>query len=1035
MRLRYRPFQAVAIATLAALITACAAFAPLYDRAMRQALTDISIARTPASVAGLQMTGTTQLGGFTFATHNDTDPPTPEVVAAKLPEDLRDAYADPVLGYSALVISEPGRSSDPRGQLIWRAGQCEHVTMVEGSCPDATGEIAISEADVENFGLGVGDTVRVAGIPRDLARRTVVPSVPLVVTGIYEQQRDDYWFGLNLTGLSGAVDSTPPPHVQHDIWLTERGTFDSSEVPPLPSQASTVGYPLDPAAVGVDDVLALGSEIEHLKDDARRDPANGVSVEVYSGLPDIADEIREQTEQSRVTVPLLMAQLGLLAVVVLWLVLLAVTEQRRPEVALARLRGRGRQGARRLLLGELLPVTLAGVVPGVLLAVGGVALARTSVLPGEAPFELGVPLLAAVGLAAAVLTAVTVLAVLRVSREPVETLLRRVPPRPAGFALGVAEALVIAGAGSVVVLFATGGLDGPIALAAPGLLAIVVGMVLAHLTTPTAAIAGRRMLRNGKVRAGVSFLDAARSPATRRIVAIVTLASALAVFSADALLVGDRNRASASEQGAGAALVVDVVGPDLAAVRTALTEVDPDGERVTPVVRLVPPGKDASGTLAVVPSQFQHVALFPGGAPDPALWERIAVPDAQPIELTGSSLAVDIDDATLRSERLDGEPHPVQLGLEVVNERGETLQVLLGELDGPADHTHVEVPVGCREGCYVTGVWLRTLPGATIDGSATFRNLVGLSDTGTEPVALGPAYLWAGLDDPVDGTVSPSSEDPEQLTIEVHGEGASQLTMSQVWLPGTVPALVAGELPPGSDDNGFSLVNIDGEVSDAARVATLERVPASPPDTAVVNLDLVERGSAITSSAVIELWFAEDDEALLAEVTEALDRQGVDVSGTTTLAGVRQEYDESTAAWSLQLAALIGAAALVIALLVLVVSAASSWRFRTRDLAALRMSGVPSRSIGAMAVAAQLPAVVVGVVAGAVAGLVGAHLALPIVPLFAEAPEVSTLDLGTAWVGVVVATVGALVVLGLGSVLIGRALARRSDIRRLRETL
>jgi ABC-type antimicrobial peptide transport system permease subunit len=259
--------------------------------------------------------------------------------------------------------------------------------------------------------------------------------------------------------------------------------------------------------------------------------------------------------------------------------------------------------------------------------------------------------------------------------------------------------------------------------------------------------------------------------------------------------------------------------------------------------------------------------------------------------------------------------------------------------------------------------------------------------------------------------------------------------MSQVWLPGTVPALVAGDLPAGSDDNEFALVNLDGEETDAARVATLERAPASPPETALVNLDLVERGSAVSSSAVIELWFAEDDDALLADVADALEEQGVDILGTTTLADVRQAYDESTAAWSLQLAALIGVAALVIALLVLVVSAASSWRFRTRDLAALRMSGVPSRSIGAMAVAAQLPAVVVGVVAGALSGLAGAQLALPIVPLFAEAPQVSTLDLGVAWGGVVLATLGALVVLGLGSVLIGQALARRSDIRRLRETL
>jgi hypothetical protein len=55
--------------------------------------------------------------------------------------------------------------------------------------------------------------------------------------------------------------------------------------------------------------------------------------------------------------------------------------------------------------------------------------------------------------------------------------------------------------------------------------------------------------------------------------------------------------------------------------------------------------------------------------------------------------------------------------------------------------------------------------------------------------------------------------------------------------------------------------------------------------------------------------------------------------------------------------------------------------------------------------------------------------------LFAEEPEVSTLDLTTAWGASFSAAVAALLVLGLGSVLIGRAGARRADLRRLRETM
>ena len=238
---------------------------------------------------------------------------------------------------------------------------------------------------------------------------------------------------------------------------------------------------------------------------------------MHSGLPSIAQDLRHQTRQSRVTVPLLMAQLGLLAVIVLWLVLLAVTEQRRPEVALARLRGRGRRGARDLLLGELLPVALVGVVPGAAAAVLGAWVARTLVLPGRAPFELGRRLRRG-GRAGrrGAHRASRLLAVARVAREPVATLLRRVPPRRAGWALGVGDALVVAGAGAVVVLFATGGLDGPVALAAPGLLAVVVGLVLAHLTAPSAALVGPRAGRprpGGGRASACSTRPGARPPA------------------------------------------------------------------------------------------------------------------------------------------------------------------------------------------------------------------------------------------------------------------------------------------------------------------------------------------------------------------------------------------------------------------------------------------------------------------------------------------------------------------------------------------
>jgi len=153
------------------------------------------------------------------------------------------------------------------------------------------------------------------------------------------------------------------------------------------------------AATGIDQLLELGPRIEDIDLSAKKAATRGQDATVYTGLPQLADSVGAERAQSRVTIPLLMLQLGLLALVVLWLVLAAATEQRRPEVALALLRGRGRRGARNLLLRELLPVVLAGVPLGVVAAGMLCWAARMLFLPGAAPFEIrpGLVLTALIG--------------------------------------------------------------------------------------------------------------------------------------------------------------------------------------------------------------------------------------------------------------------------------------------------------------------------------------------------------------------------------------------------------------------------------------------------------------------------------------------------------------------------------------------------------------------------------------------------------------------------------------------------------------
>ena len=83
-----------------------------------------------------------------------------------------------------------------------------------------------------------------------------------------------------------------------------------------------------------------------------------------------------------------------------------------------------------------------------------------------------------------------------------------------------------------------------------------------------------------------------------------------------------------------------------------------------------------------------------------------------------------------------------------------------------------------------------------------------------------------------------------------------------------------------------------------------------------------------------------------------------------------------------------------------------------------------------MSVAAQLPAVLVRGGRRHGGRRVRRALALPIVPLFADAPSVSTLDLDVAWGPVLLAAAAALVVVRGRGALIGRVMARRAGLPR-----
>lgn len=630
---RYRPGQALTVGLLAAVVVASAVFATLYDRATQQALVDVELSQAPVQESGLRL-----------STPNTADlPAAVDELTQLLPGKARALYEPPVGGARGLagVVADRGAPALV-GQMVWRADFCAHVKVIRGRCPRSAGEVAVSEADADWFGYRPGAAVRFAGDKP--TPESAAPIGGLRVVGVYRQHASAYWFGQRLTGMSGVLDQTPERRVQHDTWLTPEATFDARHIPRLPEESATVELALNLRKAGVDEIAELAPVTRRLMGQAL-----GAGFTAATGLPDIAAEVNRQRDQTRVTVPLLMVQLGLLVVVVFWLVLDTLCEQRRPELALSVLHGRGRRGARWRLGSELLPPLLGGALLGGVAALAACAATTRLFLPGDAGVELrAAPVVAAVG-SLSVLVVLVGVAAWRVMRAPVLSLLMTVGARRTGWGLGAWETLVLVASGTAVLGFVTGWLSGPVALAGPMLLALVVGLLLAHVVVPLATRSGSWLLRRGRLVVGVSVLGAARGQAARRTVAIVTVATALLVFSADVLVVGSRNRAAAAEQVAGARLVADVDGTDLAAVRHALREADPGGRAVTPVVRVQTPGIDATQTLAVVPDGFRSIALVRAGDARSVPWNELTPPRVSSVDVTGSRVTGSADASSLVS--------------------------------------------------------------------------------------------------------------------------------------------------------------------------------------------------------------------------------------------------------------------------------------------------------------------------------------------------------------------------------------------------
>lgn len=1018
--IRYRPWQSLVLVCLSAVVAGTAILAPLYDRALQQAMVSSLIAKASPDVASVSVRSAGR-----FDNRGAHAPYATSRMLSQFPESARPYFQDPITTMAASVVAIDPANASPVGSLMNRDDMCSHVEFSAGSCPSTEDQIAISADDADVFGWWVGDAIR-AEESSPLLDSPVAHRRTLEVVGIYTTDPDQaYWVTRSPVGRAGLVNGEGA--TQHDGWLTAPETLAKTAAKaPLEGHRwsawtvpeRTVDLLLDRDKIGVDELFAMAGPLETflVRPVGQMTYRTGATATALSGLPDVISRAETGRDHAHQLVPLFVVQLALLAALALWLVLGAAVEQRRPEVAVVRMRGGDARSCRRLLVAELGPPILLGWLVGLVVAAFALLLIGRQWLDPDLDLEIR----PAVVVTAAGVLVVEVLMLLAGTWATVTAnasdLLRRVRPRT-GWAVSLGRAMLVVMCAAAFAATATGSLNGWVATAAPTLLAIGSGLLLAFLLGPVAGRSGGRLLTRGRLVAGLGLVQLGRRTGMRTAIATIVAAAALLAFAVNALGVGERNRTELARATVGAPTVLRAEGTDLAAVRAAVRELDPSGDTATVVV--VASSAGGMSTMAVVPEEFARVAAFTsdGVARQVAAALRPAGPE--PIELRGTQLTLDAEwRHALRTET--GEP-PVGLGALVVGQDAEAEEVPLDpgrRQEAGLRWSTDELP--CAEGCVLTGLVVHNRTEADLAGVVTIRE----ASVEGSPLPLGSPGEWTDATLHSRGSVVPR-ESASGMAFRTTVDRGFDARIGHLSVPARIPAVTSGELPPDSQDELFTSVGLDGVLREMQQVETEPYFPGAPADTAMVNLDLLERdGTDLDLATRLLVYLGPSVSA--ADATQALREQGVAVESVTRIDDVQRDYERSAPAWALQLGVVAAGAAALLAALVLALSFITSWPLRSADVVALRLNGVSQRRATLVAVLETVPLVLVSVVIGIACGLIGSRIALPDLPFFDTAPLVPVEDLRTSWRTVLPAGAGLLVALAVLGTVTSVRLGRRS---------
>jgi hypothetical protein len=923
---------------------------------------------------------------------------------------------------------EDDTGTPPTVTLVSGGSTCAGARILAGKCPDAIGEVAVSQEAVRPANANTRGDQAGLTIGTRISLTIVDEQLPLTVVGVYDDRPLRGRFLSDPASIfRGARTSGDPAFVVADAQFDDR-------------KLDGTGYAMRSLrhVLRLDDVSRVQRDVAHAHRATLDEIAAISDTDSASLLPALLDRLAPQHRAAEVLIALVLVEALALSWFAIALAVQRIARVRAPEWGLARLRGLPVRRRMSMMLLE----------PGIALAVGalvgfavGTLAARVSVyvLVGHStaveplrPLVFGAAVLALVGALVAL-----VAASIRSARLPLTSVLREsTEPRRISRAALVAQSGAVLLTGAVVYsLFGQGTLDGlQLALLTPSLIAIVAGIVAVQVAIAVIRRASRRPPRSlGGIIIGRQL---GRTPSILLTAVMVSLGLSVAMYSAQVAVTAihlQENRAAAS---LGATTVLSVDVPHSVSFLDAVRRADPSG-RSAMAVEVSTAGVGVGRFIAVDSSRLAAVStVHPDwlGSSPAAVRSQLVPRHTEPLTARGTSLKLQV--AGAEATKADTDPSTLELSA-VVQAADGWHTVAFGT---PHDGTLVS-PAGsfpCSSGCRVA--WIGVKSTLSIPSGFDYQMTITGVSTDRQNAAelnrwLDPGQWRDRIGDRTNaqkqsfvtlsqGVTGPAAKAGLRLDFTDLSGGNTVSAMPRD-APEPLPALIGSRTAvqeyPGVP-NGVQGIAPDLSPRVLRVVGRAPALPRLLDNGALVDLETAGRISDTGSAAGRhEVWLAPGEHP---QVVRVLTSEGIHVTATRHLSDV-VTADVREASPRAALAGLpVGASALLLTLVAAAAIRLIGSAGRRSDWRSLLEAGVAPRRLGRLLILEAFTPVAAGIVLGVFSGLAAYGLTVSRLPLLTGDGVTPPAALTPAIVPVILLLGGSLLVAAGGA-----AVAAKLEVR------